>query len=56
LPDYRVVVSRRIKEEFENGREYYQHHGVGLKVLPRDHQDCPSAAFLQWHNANVFAE
>ena len=26
-PEYRVEVSRRIKEEFENGREYYSSHG-----------------------------
>src|SRR5690606_4188260 len=25
--DHKVLVSRRIKEEFENGREYYRFHG-----------------------------
>ena len=55
-PEYRVLVSRRIKEEFENGREYYQHHGAKLKVLPGDQQDYPSGAFLEWHNDKIFAE
>jgi HNH endonuclease len=54
-PEYRVLVSRRIKEEFENGREYYQHHGVKLKVLPHEQQDYPSAPFLEWHNEKIFA-
>src|SRR6185436_5545764 len=32
--DYRVEVSRRIREEFENGRHYYALHGQSLAVLP----------------------
>jgi HNH endonuclease len=54
-PDYRVLVSGRIKEEFENGREYYQHHGQVLKVVPGDLQERPSPEFLEWHNNEVFA-
>lgn len=30
-PGYRVEVSRRIKDEFENGHEYYAEHG---KTIP----------------------
>src|SRR5256885_13120141 len=32
--DLRVEVSPRIKEKFENGRDYYKHHGQRLAVLP----------------------
>jgi len=52
--DLHVVVSRRIKEEFENGREYYAHHGHHLLVLPKSIQDQPSPEFLDWHNQSVF--
>jgi hypothetical protein len=52
--NYRIEVSRRIREEFENGREYYQHHGEPLKVLPSDIQERPSQELLAWHNSNVF--
>ena len=32
--DYRVQISKKIKEEFENGREYYRYHGQELLHLP----------------------
>jgi len=31
-PDLRFVVSRRIREEFENGRDYYARNGSGLAL------------------------
>ena len=52
-PEYRVEVSRRIKEEFENGHEYYSAHGKQF-VLPHNTALHPTADFLGWHNQNVF--
>lgn len=52
-PDHRVVVSRRIREEFENGREYYRFDGQRLVNLP-GREERPESDFLAWHNANVF--
>jgi len=52
--DLRVEVSRRIKDEFENGREYYAHHGKPLRMLPTAAEDRPSADFLRWHNSKVY--
>lgn len=49
-----LEVSPRIREEFENGREYYQHHGKRLLVLPQSRDEWPSAEFLRWHNERVF--
>ena len=49
-PDLRVEVSRRIKEEFSNGRHYYEHHGAPLVVTPGSHRDQPSSDYLRWHN------
>jgi len=53
-PDLRVQVSRKIREEFENGRDYYAHHGKPLTVLPRRDIERPDSAFLRWHNEERF--
>ena len=52
--DLRVEVSKRIKEEFENGRDYYHYDGERLAVLPEAVDDRPSKEFLRWHNERVF--
>lgn len=48
-----VEVSRKIKEEFENGRDYYRHHSSVIR-LPSDSLYHPSPAFLEWHNENIY--
>jgi len=53
-PDLHIEVSKRIKEEYENGREYYAYHGNELKVTPDYQQERPSQNYLQWHNEQVF--
>jgi putative restriction endonuclease len=52
--DLRVDVSKRIKEEFENGREYYKYRGKGLSEIPRLSNERPGSEFLRWHNEHVF--
>jgi putative restriction endonuclease len=52
-PSMNVEVSRRIKEEFENGRDYYRFHGSKIR-LPSDPQNSPSRDYLEWHNSNVY--
>lgn len=49
-----VEISKRIKEEYENGRDYYALHGQQLKVLPDNIVDRPSEKYIDWHNQNVF--
>ena len=51
--DYHFVVSRRIREEFENGRDYYALHGNPIELPPETHQR-PNQEFIVWHNENVF--
>ena len=46
----KVEVSKRIKEEFEIGREYYKFHGIQLLNLPYREQDKPGKQFIEWHN------
>lgn len=53
--EHKVEVSKRIREEFENGRDYYKYHGFELPYLPRL-QDRPHEEFVRWHNENVFKE
>ena len=52
--DYKIEISHRIKEEFENGKEYYKHHGKNLIYIPEKQIDQPSPKFLKWHNENIF--
>jgi putative restriction endonuclease len=53
-PDYRIEISRRLKEEFENGRSYYPFHGMQIDHLPGSPGDRPSRELLGWHNEKVF--
>jgi putative restriction endonuclease len=48
-PEYRVEVSSRIKEEFDNGKEYYAIHAQPIHVPEAAHlrRSRPS---LIWHN------
>lgn len=49
----RLVVGRRLKDDFENGRSYYGLHGCTL-ALPSDPRLRPDAAALTWHREQVF--
>ena len=52
-PDYRLEVSRRIRDEFENGRDYYALHGREVRV-PAGHDERPAPTLLDWHNTHKF--
>ena len=52
--DLKVEVSKRIKQEFENGKEYYRFHGNVLHNLPNRLMDKPEARFIEWHNEKVY--
>jgi putative restriction endonuclease len=49
-----IEVSRRIKEDFENGEEYYALQGKNLAVIPSRTIERPSVEFISWHNENCF--
>jgi|CXWL01.1.fsa_nt_gi putative restriction endonuclease len=53
-PDLSVEVSRKIKEEFDNGRDYYELHGRKLVVVPATENERPSTQYLEWHNSNIY--
>lgn len=52
--ELRVLVSGRIREEFANGREYYQHHGKPLAMMPGQQHERPAPDFLRWHNESRY--
>ncbi|RYX80681.1 HNH endonuclease [bacterium] len=52
--DLKVEVSSRIKEEFQNGKEYYKYHGNDLFVIPNRKIDLPNETYIDWHNTNIY--
>jgi putative restriction endonuclease len=53
-PDHHVLISKRIRQEFQNGKEYYALDGKPVRVLPERERDRPSVEFLEWHNREVY--
>lgn len=52
--DARLAVSSRLRDEFENGRDYYAMEGRAI-LLPRRTEDHPSREALEWHASYVFS-
>jgi len=52
--DLKIEVSQRIKEEFQNGKEYYQYHGKELLYLPKREIDKPNEKYIDWHNNKIY--
>ena len=48
--NFQIEVSNRIKEEYENGREYYALHGRKL-YIPENPKYLPNKEYLEWHNS-----
>jgi putative restriction endonuclease len=46
---HRFVVSKKVKEVFNNGDEYRRLHGQGIR-LPGRKSDWPDPELLRWHN------
>lgn len=51
--DRHLEVSRRIHDEFENGREYYALHGTALRAPQRPDQ-VVSPENIEWHNEQIY--
>jgi putative restriction endonuclease len=52
-PDLEFVVSKRLREEFSNGKIYYALHGKQVSV-PQKLAERPEKSALIWHNENLF--
>jgi putative restriction endonuclease len=54
-PNGEFRVSTRLKEDWHNGRIYYEHHGRTIR-LPSSAEWRPARERLEWHNDTVFRE
>ena len=52
-PELHFEVSRRIREEFDNGKHYYALHGQRI-VVPEQVGQRPDSNALTWHNDHCF--
>jgi putative restriction endonuclease len=52
-PDYKFRASRRLKEDFDNGEEYFRLQGNTI-WLPKNSDFQPNHEFLEWHSDTVF--
>jgi putative restriction endonuclease len=52
-PEMKFEVSKKIREEYENGRHYYSLHGTSIQ-LPEDSNGRPNKSALIWHNEHQF--
>jgi len=52
-PEYRFEVSRRLREDFSNGRSYYPLRGTRIS-LPDDPAARPDRRLLDWHSTERF--
>jgi hypothetical protein len=43
-----------LREDFDNGEEYYRMNGRRLEILPRAEDERPAPEFIDWHNNHVF--
>jgi putative restriction endonuclease len=51
--DYEFLVSKKVKEVFNNGEEYLRLDGKALR-LPKSKFDWPNPDYLEWHRLNRF--
>ena len=54
--DLHLEVSPRLREEWRNGRVYYEFHGKQLPFMPTDSKSHPESEFLEWHNTHRYRE
>lgn len=52
-PDYKFRASRKLKDDFDNGEEYFRLQG-NMIWLPKNSDFKPKQEFLEWHSDTVF--
>jgi len=53
-PDYKILVSSQIAEQYNNGKRYYALENESLRQLPTDTFEQPDQDYLAWHQEHVF--
>jgi len=52
--EMKIEVSKRLNQDFGNGKIYYDYHGRNLINLPDQRSDYPERDFIRWHNEKVY--
>jgi putative restriction endonuclease len=52
-PDYKFRASRKLKDDFDNGEEYFRLNGNSI-WLPKAADAKPNHEFLEWHSDTIF--
>jgi HNH endonuclease len=52
-PDYRFRASKKLKDDFDNGEDYFKLNGKDI-WLPKQNDCKPKPEFLEWHSDTVF--
>ncbi len=52
-PNHIFRVSSRLRDDFSNGRVYYEHDGQPIN-LPREPRLRPESQYLEWHGDEIF--
>lgn len=53
-PDHTIEVSKRLNDDYGNGRDYYRFHGSKLQITPSSELEMPSREYIMWHNENCY--
>ena len=53
-PEMRFEVSPRLRDDFGNGRVYYEFDGHELASIPAQQSDRPNREYLEWHREEVY--
>jgi putative restriction endonuclease len=51
-PDYEFVVGQRLRDDFNNGRSYYEMRSK--IILPEREISQPNRDYLEWHRQQIF--
>jgi putative restriction endonuclease len=52
--DFVIEVSKRLNEDYGNGKDYYRYHGSKLQSMPSSSVELPSQEYIMWHNEHCY--
>lgn len=53
-PDFVIEVSKRLHDDYGNGKDYYKFHGRKLQIIPSSVIELPSQEYIMWHNEHCY--
>jgi len=52
--DFVIEISRKLNQDYGNGKDYYQYHGSRLQHLPTRANELPLSEYIEWHNDHCY--